>query len=118
VIGLDGVSAQALSDTTGAIYDCALEPRWGRSVSRGDNYMQSESPVLQESDCAQLGCRRSNIGRQSMGRRSQDIDFAVRKLFAPSLGTYVAKRAVARIRSGARTRRRLFCAEVYWGVRS
>jgi hypothetical protein len=36
VIGLDGVSAQALSDTIGAIYDCALEPRWGRSVSRGD----------------------------------------------------------------------------------
>jgi len=29
VIGLDGVSAQALSDTIGAIYDCALDPqRW------------------------------------------------------------------------------------------
>jgi len=26
VIGLDGVSAQALSDTIGAIYDCALDP--------------------------------------------------------------------------------------------
>jgi DNA-binding CsgD family transcriptional regulator/PAS domain-containing protein len=27
VIGLDGVSAQALSDTIGAIYDCALDPQ-------------------------------------------------------------------------------------------
>jgi hypothetical protein len=27
VIGLEGVSAQALSDTIGAIYDCALDPR-------------------------------------------------------------------------------------------
>jgi hypothetical protein len=27
VIGLDGVSAQALSDTVGAIYDCALDPQ-------------------------------------------------------------------------------------------
>ena len=26
MIGLDGVSAQALSDTIGAIYDCALDP--------------------------------------------------------------------------------------------
>ena len=52
------------------------------------------------------------------GRGSQDIDFAVRKLFAPSLGTYVAKRAAARIRFGARARRRLFSAEVYWRVRS
>jgi hypothetical protein len=63
--------------------------------------MQSASPVLQESDCAQLRCRRSNIGRQSMGQRSQDIDPAVRKHFAASLGTYVAKRAVAHIRFGA-----------------
>jgi len=29
VIGLDGISAQALSDTIGAVYDCALDPqRW------------------------------------------------------------------------------------------
>ena len=27
MIGLDGVSAQALSDTIGAIYDCALDPQ-------------------------------------------------------------------------------------------
>jgi DNA-binding CsgD family transcriptional regulator/PAS domain-containing protein len=27
VIGLDGISAQALSDTIGAIYDCALDPQ-------------------------------------------------------------------------------------------
>jgi hypothetical protein len=27
VIGLDGVSAQALSDAIGAIYDCALDPQ-------------------------------------------------------------------------------------------
>jgi hypothetical protein len=27
VIGLDGVSAQALSDTIGWIYDCALDPQ-------------------------------------------------------------------------------------------
>jgi hypothetical protein len=27
VIGLDGVSAQALSDTIGAVYDCALDPQ-------------------------------------------------------------------------------------------
>jgi hypothetical protein len=27
VIGLDGVSAQALSDMIGAIYDCALDPQ-------------------------------------------------------------------------------------------
>ena len=46
------------------------------------------------------------------------IDPAVRKLFAPSLGTYVAKRAVAHIRFGARARRRLFSAEVYWRVTS
>src|SRR6185503_18586320 len=26
MIGLDGVSAEALSDTIGAIYDCALDP--------------------------------------------------------------------------------------------
>jgi hypothetical protein len=27
VIGLDGASAQALSDTIGAVYDCALDPQ-------------------------------------------------------------------------------------------
>ena len=27
MIGLDGVSAQALSDTIGAVYDCALDPQ-------------------------------------------------------------------------------------------
>ena len=27
MIGLDGVSAEALSDTIGAIYDCALDPQ-------------------------------------------------------------------------------------------
>ena len=27
MIGLDGVSARALSDTIGAIYDCALDPQ-------------------------------------------------------------------------------------------
>jgi len=27
VTGLDGVSTQALSDTIGAIYDCALDPQ-------------------------------------------------------------------------------------------
>jgi DNA-binding CsgD family transcriptional regulator/PAS domain-containing protein len=35
VIGLDGVSAQALSDTIGAIYDCALDPqRWPDTCRR------------------------------------------------------------------------------------
>jgi len=33
--GLIGVSAQALSDTIGAIYDCALDPqRWGDAIGR------------------------------------------------------------------------------------
>jgi hypothetical protein len=27
VIGWDGISAQALSDTIGAIYDCTLDPQ-------------------------------------------------------------------------------------------
>jgi DNA-binding CsgD family transcriptional regulator/PAS domain-containing protein len=34
VIGLDGVSAQALSDTIGAIYDCALDPQQWPSTCR------------------------------------------------------------------------------------
>jgi DNA-binding CsgD family transcriptional regulator len=35
MIGLDGVSAQALSDTIGAIYDCALDPEnWREAVRR------------------------------------------------------------------------------------
>jgi DNA-binding CsgD family transcriptional regulator/PAS domain-containing protein len=34
MIGIEGVSAQALSDTIGAIYDCALDPeRWVNAVS-------------------------------------------------------------------------------------
>ena len=28
MIGLDGVSAEALPDTIGAIYDCALDPQY------------------------------------------------------------------------------------------
>jgi DNA-binding CsgD family transcriptional regulator/PAS domain-containing protein len=34
MIGLDGVSAQALSDTIGAIYDCALDPERWRDACR------------------------------------------------------------------------------------
>ena len=35
VIGLDGVSAQTLSDTIGAIYDCALDPQlWAATCRR------------------------------------------------------------------------------------
>jgi len=34
VIGLDGVSAQALSDTIGAIYDCALDPQLWAATCR------------------------------------------------------------------------------------
>jgi DNA-binding CsgD family transcriptional regulator/PAS domain-containing protein len=35
VIGLDGVSAQALSDTIGVIYDCALDPQlWSATCRR------------------------------------------------------------------------------------
>jgi len=35
MIGIEGVSAQALSDTIGAIYDCALDPdRWVDAVGR------------------------------------------------------------------------------------
>jgi hypothetical protein len=35
LIGLAGVSAQALSDTIGAIYDCALDPhRWTDAIRR------------------------------------------------------------------------------------
>ena len=33
--GLNGISAQALSDTIGAIYDCALDPqRWSDAIRR------------------------------------------------------------------------------------
>jgi len=35
VIGLDGVSAQALSDTIGAVYDCALDPSFGWRLAEG-----------------------------------------------------------------------------------
>ena len=35
MIGLEGVSAQAFSDTIGAIYDCALDPqRWPGACRR------------------------------------------------------------------------------------
>jgi len=35
VNGLDGISAQRLSDTIGAIYDCALDPqRWNDAIRR------------------------------------------------------------------------------------
>ena len=35
MIGLDGVSAQALSDTIGAVYDCALDPSFGWRLAEG-----------------------------------------------------------------------------------
>jgi DNA-binding CsgD family transcriptional regulator len=42
MIGLEGVSAQALSDTIGAIYDCALDPqRWFDAIRRIDELCES-----------------------------------------------------------------------------
>jgi DNA-binding CsgD family transcriptional regulator/PAS domain-containing protein len=42
VTGLDGVSAQALSDTIGAIYDCALDPQqWPDTCRRIANLCES-----------------------------------------------------------------------------
>jgi hypothetical protein len=35
VISLDGVSAQVLSDTIGAVYDCVLDPQLCESTAGG-----------------------------------------------------------------------------------
>lgn len=44
MIGLEGVSAQALSDTIGAIYDCALDPqRWFEAIRRIDELCDSKA---------------------------------------------------------------------------
>ena len=44
MIGLEGISAQALSDTIGAIYDCALDPqRWFDAIRRIDALCDSKA---------------------------------------------------------------------------
>jgi DNA-binding CsgD family transcriptional regulator/PAS domain-containing protein len=47
MIGLERVSAQALSDTIGAIYDCALDPqRWLHAIRRIIDLMESAAGAL------------------------------------------------------------------------
>lgn len=52
MIGLDGVSAQALSDTIGAVYDCALDPQLRLATCR-------RIARLRESACCTTRRRRS-----------------------------------------------------------
>jgi hypothetical protein len=52
VIGLDGVSAQALSDTIGAVYDCALDRQLRLATCR-------RIARLRESACCTTRRRRS-----------------------------------------------------------
>ncbi len=83
MIGLDGVSAQALSDTIGAIYDCALDPhQWPDACRSISNLCASSAGGICVHDLRHV-------------KNDQLFVFGYQQEFLENLGTHYAQSPMA-----------------------